>query len=61
MHGVEEPSDDLRCQATVFVTYQGPKYCRGTAKACQEYRWDYPKHINSDFRAMGIKVKVLRT
>lgn len=48
MHGVEEPSDDLRCQATVFVTCQGPKCCRGTAKACQEYHWDYPKLVTSE-------------
>lgn len=26
----------------------------------QEYHWDNPKHIKSDFRAMGTRVKVLK-
>lgn len=63
LHGVEASSDDLRYQARMTVACQGPRCCRGTAKAClafgllllaalpcghQEYHWDNPKHIKSD-------------
>ena len=76
LYGAEAPSDDLRHQAGMFVACWGLRCCRGTAKACwafgllplaalpcghQEYHWDNPKHIKSDFRAMVARVKVLRT